>query len=66
MAPSRIPYPNHGQGISFFSACYPSDPLAPQTSAAASPPGSAVWETWLASQASLANDRAWVACCDRH
>jgi hypothetical protein len=35
MAPSRVPYPDRGQGISFFSACCPSHPLDPQTSAAA-------------------------------
>jgi hypothetical protein len=34
MAPLKIPYPDHGQGIAIFSACCLSHPLDPQTSAA--------------------------------
>jgi hypothetical protein len=33
MAPSKIPYPDRGQGIPFFCACCPSHPLDLQTSA---------------------------------
>jgi hypothetical protein len=66
MAPSTIPYPSRGQGISFFAACCPSHPLDPQTSAAVLPSDSAWCETLPARQASLVADGdAWVVCCDR-
>ena len=54
MVLSRIPYPDRGQGISVFSACCPSQPLDPQTSAAVLLSDSAWGETLSASQASVA------------
>jgi hypothetical protein len=39
MATPRIPYPDHGQGISFFFACCPSHPLDLQSSALSLPLG---------------------------
>jgi len=33
MAPSTIPYPDDGQGMSLFTACCPSYPLEPDASA---------------------------------
>jgi hypothetical protein len=66
MAPSRIPYPDRGQGISVFSACCPSHPLDAQTSATVLLPNFAWGATLLARQASMAADGgAWVVCCDR-
>jgi hypothetical protein len=55
MAPSTIPYPDRGQGI-VFSACCPSHPLNPQTSAAVLLSDSVWVETLSASQASVAAD----------
>jgi hypothetical protein len=60
MATPKIPYPDQGQGMSFFSACCPSHPLGSQTSASAAPPDCALCETLVSSQASLVADgRAW-------
>jgi hypothetical protein len=65
MAPLRIPYPDRGQGISFFSACCPSHPLIPQTSAAVLLSDSAWCEILSASQASVAADGyTGVVSCD--
>jgi hypothetical protein len=66
MAPSKIPYPDRGRGISFFSAfsaCCPLHLLDPQTSAAVLPSDSARRETLSARQASVAADGyAYVVC----
>jgi hypothetical protein len=63
MAPSRIPYPDHGQGISFFSACCPSHLLDPQTAAVVLVSDSAWRETLSARQASVTADvYACVVC----
>ena len=65
MAPSKIPYPDRGQGISFFSACCPFHPLDLQTSASMLLLDSARCHPPSARQASLAADGcAWVVCCD--
>jgi hypothetical protein len=39
MAPSKIPYPDRGQGISFFAACYPSQPPSQPGSPRLTAPG---------------------------
>jgi hypothetical protein len=66
MARSRIPYPDRGQGISFFSACCPSHPLDPQTPAAVLLSDSAWCEALSASQASVtADDYACIGSYDR-
>jgi hypothetical protein len=65
MAPSKIPYPDRGQGISFVFACCPSHPLDLQPPVAMLLPGFARSHIPSASRASLAvHDRAWVVGCD--
>ena len=66
MAFPRISYSDRGQGISVFSACYPSHPLDPQTSAVVLLSGSAWGKTLSAGPLSLAaDDYAWIGYCDR-
>jgi hypothetical protein len=65
MAPSTIPYPACGQGISFISACLPSHPLDLQPPVSMLLPGSARGHIPSASRANLAaHDRAWVVGWD--
>ena len=66
MAPSKIPYPDDGQGIFLFSACGPS--LSPARQILAKPLLSdcARCRTLSAGQARVTtDDYAWMECWDR-
>ena len=66
MAPSRIPYPDDGQGIFLFSACCPSLPLDQQTLATLLLSDCAWCRPLSARHASVTtDDYAWIGCCDR-
>ena len=66
MSPSKIPYPNYGQGISLFSACCPSPPLAQQILLKLLLSACAWCRTLSASFTRVTtDDYAWIGCCDR-